>query len=70
MSGETHDTFIRAIDDSGIADYPEAWNLADILYRFGDFYESISFVQYASIAIVVRKLPIEAKQEILSYLRG
>lgn len=65
----THNDFIRAVDESGIANYSEAWNLADILSRFSDFYESISFVQYASIAIVVGRLPKELRQEIWSYLQ-
>lgn len=65
-----HNNFIRAVDESGIANYSEVWNLADVLGRFRDFYESIPFVQYASIAIVVRRLPKEAKQEILSCLQG
>ena len=65
-----HDNFIRAVDESGIADDSEAWNLADVLGRFRDFYESIPFVQYASIAIVVRRLPKKTKQEILSCLQG
>lgn len=65
-----HNNFIRAVDESGIADYSEAWSLADILGKFENFDETISFVQYASIAIVVRRLPKEAKKEILSYLQG
>ena len=65
-----HNNFIRAVDESGIADYSEAWSLADILGKFEDSDETISFVQYASIAIVVRRLPKEAKKEILSYLQG
>lgn len=64
-----HDTFIRAVDKSGIANCSEAWNLADVLSRFEKFHESIPFVQYASIAIVVRRLPNDAKNEILSYLQ-
>lgn len=64
-----HNNFIRAVDESGIADHSEAWSLADILCKFEDSDETIPFVQYASIAIVVRRLPKEAKQEILSYLQ-
>lgn len=64
-----HNNFIRAVDESGIANYSEAWSLADILCKFEDSDETIPFVQYASIAIVVRRLPKEAKQEILSYLQ-
>jgi hypothetical protein len=66
----THDAFITAVNKSGIADRPEAWNLADILCEFKNPYESIPFVQYASIGIVVGRLKQEEKQEeILSYMR-
>ena len=64
----TLNNFITAVDKSHIVDSPKAWNLADIVGKFKNFYETIPFVQYASIAIVVRRLPREVKQEILSYL--
>ena len=65
----TLNNFITAVDKSHITNSPKAWNLADIICKFENFYETIPFVQYASIAIVVRRLPKEAKQEILSYLQ-
>lgn len=63
----THDSFIKAVDKSGIA--KKAWNLADIFCDFENLYESIPFVQYASIGIVVGRLQEEKQEEILSYLR-
>lgn len=69
IDSEIHDNFIRAVDKSGIANYSEAWNLAEVLGGFKDIYESIPFVQYASISIVVKRLPKEAQQEILSCLQ-
>ena len=65
----THDAFITAVNKSGIADSSKAWNLADILGKFENPYESIPFVQYASIGIVLRRLPEKEQEEILSYLQ-
>lgn len=63
----THDAFIDAVNKSGVADRPKAWNLADILGKFENPYEAIPFVQYANIDIVVGRLP--EQKEILSYLQ-